>query len=335
MDNSTGIPQTIVSTYRSHFGLLWRIMLPVFLLSLCVDIALFFRSAEEHGKLEEFQVEWHANTVNGIDIVAALPQREPGLEWRLGFFPAVRLTKEGGSAWIWSLDLRNFRSVNYYTLLLIVLCPLSFAVAQQKITAKEAWRHTRSKIWTVLGANLLLVLVLDGISIFLSFALSPRFLPPAMSRLGFASMFTVTVTHIYLLVCFSLYNPCLMLEQHSVLSAFRRSYALVKGNRLRFLLIYLAISWVASTLTSVFLGFVLLTFSAFTQELSSVSEMLLPFNFFTLFFGANVEVNLAGLPSVPTTVAIVVARGLIFAFFVPVWAIVTTRLYLERVTEAA
>ena len=330
MDNSTGIPRTIVSTYRSHFGLLWRIMLPVLLLSLCVDIALFFRSAEERGKLEEFQVEWHVNTVNGIDIVE-LPQREPGLEWRPGLFPAVRLTKEGGSAWIWSLDLRNFRSVNYYTLLLIVLCPLSFAVAQQKITAKEAWRHTRSKIWTVLGANLLLVLVLDGISIFLSFALSSRFLP----WLGFASMFTVTVTHIYLLVCFSLYNPCLMLEQHSVLSAFRRSYALVKGNRCRFLLIYLAISWVASTLTSVFLGFVLLTFSAFTQELSSVSEMLLPFNFLTLFFGANVEVNLAGLPSVPTTVAIVVARGLIFAFFVPIWAIVTTRLYLKRVTEAA
>lgn len=330
MGNSTGIPRTIVSTYRSHFGLLWRIMLPVLLLSLCVDIALFFRAAEERGKLAEFQVGWHVNTVNGIDIVA-LPQREPGREWRLGFFSAVRLTREGGSAWIWSLDLRNFRSVNYYSLLLIVLCPLSFAVAQQKITAKETWRHTRSKIWTVLGANLLLVLVLDGISIFLSFALSSRFLP----WLGFASMFTVTVTHIYLLVCFSLYNPCLMLEQHSVLSAFRRSYALVKGNRRRFFLIYLVVSWGASTLTSVFLGFVLLTFSAFTQELSSVSEMLLPFNFFTLFFGANVEVNLAGLPSVPTTVAIVVARGLIFAFFVPLWAIVTTRLYLERVTEAA
>lgn len=330
MDNSTGIPRTIVSTYRSHFGLLWRIMLPVLLLSLCVDIALFFRSAEERGKLEEFQFEWHVNTVNGIGIVE-LPQREPGLEWSPGSIAAVRLTKEGEGAWIWSLDLGNFRSVNYYSLLLFVLCPLSFAVAQQKITAKEAWRHTRSKIWTVLGANLLLVLVLDGISIFLSFALSSRFLP----WLGFASMFTVTVTHIYLLVCFSLYNPCLMLEQHSVLSAFRRSYALVKGNRLRFLLIYLAISWVASTLTSVFLGFVLLTFSAFTQELSSVSEMLLPFNFFTLFFGANVEVNLVGLPSVPTTVAIVVARGLIFAFFVPIWAIVTTRLYLERVTEAA
>ncbi len=140
----------------------------------------------------------------------------------------------------------------------------------------------------------------------------------------------IAIVHCYLLVCTSLYNPCLMLEKHSVLSVFRRSYALVKGNWRRFFRIYLVTSWVASTLTSVLLGLALLLFSIVVPELAAVREMLLPFNFFTLFLGANVEVSLAILPNVPTTSAIVVVRQLILALLVPIWAIVTTRLYLEK-----
>ena len=140
----------------------------------------------------------------------------------------------------------------------------------------------------------------------------------------------IAIVHCYLLVCTSLYNPCLMLEKHSVLSVFRRSYALVKGNWWRFFRIYLVTSWVASTLTSVLLGLALLLFSIVVPELAAVREMLLPFNFFTLFLGANVEIPLASLPNVPTTAAIVVVRQLILALLVPIWAIVTTRLYLEK-----
>ena len=89
-------------------------------------------------------------------------------------------------------------------------------------------------------------------------------------------------------------------------------------------------SWVASTLTSVLLGLALLLFSIVVPELAAVREILLPFNFFTLFLGANVEVPLANLPNVPTTTAIVVVRQLILALLIPIWAIVTTRLYLEK-----
>ncbi len=331
MANSAGITRTIVSMYRNHFGLFCRILLPVLILAILVDIALFFRTAEELPA--EFKVGWNVNTVDGIGTLD-ISQREPGFDARFGFFPSVRLTREDGSTWIWSLDLRNFRNVNYYSLLLLVLCPLSLAVAQlyggQKITAREVWRHTGRSIWKVLGTNLLLVLILDGLTIFFSFALR-WFIPWAV----FKSMFTITVAHTYFLVYVSLYNPCLMLEQHSVLSVFRRSYALVKGNWWRFFLIYLVTSWVASTLTSVLLGCALLTFSVFTPELSSIREILFPFNFFTLFLGANVDVSLANLPGVPTTVAILAARGLILACLVPIWAIVPTRLYLERATEEA
>ena len=367
MDNATGIARTIVSTYRSQFGLLWRIMLPVVFLASCVDIALFFRNAAfftAAGEVEwrvdtvdgigtnaafftpAGEVEWHVDTVDGIDTME-LPQRDAGTAWRFSPLPAVTSTKDDGSTWIWSLDLRNFRHVNYYTysLLLLVLCPLSFSVAKGKITARDTWRHTRRNIWKVLGANLVLVLILDGISIGFSYLIYilMKWSPFLIDMKWFAvlsSMYiplmsmVIAIVHCYVLVCCSLYNPCLMLEKHSVLSVFRRSYALVKGNWWRFFRIYLVTSWVASTLTSVLLGLALLLFSIVVPELSSVREMLLPFNFFTLFLGANVEVPLASLPNVPATSAMVVVRQLILALLVPIWAIVTTRLYLEKVNAA-
>ena len=343
----TGITKTIVSTYRSQFGLLWRITLPVVLLAICVDIALFFRDAAFFTTAAEsqgLQVEWRVNTLDGIDNTINLdtmdiPHLEWGFERRFGFLPSVTSTRDDGSAWTWSLDLRNFRNVNdyYYSLLLLVLCPLSFAVAQRKITARDTWRHTRRSIWTVLGTNLVLVLILDGISIGFSHLIPyilrkwAVFLNEWIIPMSIPLMFMViAIVHCYLLVCTSLYNPCLMLEKHSVLSVFRRSYALVKGNWWRFFRIYLVTSWVASTLTSVLLGLALLLFSIVVPELAAVREILLPFNFFTLFLGANVEIPLANLPNVPTTSAIVVVRQLILALLVPIWAIVTTRLYLEK-----
>lgn len=327
MDKSAGIAKTIVSTYRSQFGLLWRIMLPVVLLALCVDIALFFRGATSFPTTGE--VVWHADTVGGISPMGS-PLRFAGTAWKVMPLPSVTSTTDHGWTWIWGIDFLNFRHVNYfyqYFLLQFVLCPLAFAVAKGKITARDTWRHTRRNIWKVLGTNLVLMLILEGISIGFSYF----FFYLSRFRLAHPGwLLIVSLVHCYVLVCCSLYNPCLMLEKHSVLSVFLRSYALVKGNWWRFFRIYLVTSWVTSTLTSVLLGLALLLFSIAMPELSSVREMLLPFNFFTLFLGANVEVSLANLPGVPTTVAILLVRGLIFAILVPIWAIVTTRLYLEE-----
>ena len=325
MDNSAGITRTVVLTYRSQFWLLWRIMLPVVLLAPCVDIALFLPGAMSFTTTGEFA--WRVDTVSGISTMD-FPRREAETAWIFSPLPSFTSTKDDGSAWTWSFDLRNFRNVSYYyyNLLLFVLCPLSFAVAKGKITARETWRHTQRNIWKVLGTNLVLVFILGGISIGFSYLFSYldtfRSVPPNWLLIG-------SLVHCYVLVYCSLYNPCLMLEKHSVLSVFRRSYALVKRNWWRFFRIYLVTSWITSTLISVLLGLALLLFSIAVPELSAVREMLLPFNFFTLFLGANVEVSVANLP-VPTTVAILLVRGLIFAFLVPIWAIVTTRLYLEE-----
>ena len=134
--------------------------------------------------------------------------------------------------------------------------------------------------------------------------------------------------HVYFLVTLSLCNPCLILENRSIIGVFLRSHALVSGARLRFLLT----GWIASVITSVLLGIALLVFSVFVPDLALVRDALPPLKFLSLFVGGDIEIVLPQLLSVPTTVAIFVVKGLITSFLVPIWAILTTLLYLERVS---
>ena len=99
---------------------------------------------------------------------------------------------------------------------------------------------------------------------------------------------------------------------------------------MRFFGVYLLTGWVASIVTSVLLGAVLLVFSTFISELGPVRDALSPLRFLTLFIGGDVEVVLPQLLNVPATVAILIVKGLIATFLVPIWAILTTHLYLER-----
>ena len=90
--------------------------------------------------------------------------------------------------------------------------------------------------------------------------------------------------------------------------------------------------WIASVITSVLLGIALLVFSVFVPDLALVRDALPPLKFLSLFIGGDIEIVLPKLLSVPTTVAIFVVKGLITSFLVPIWAILTTLLYLERVS---
>ena len=135
----------------------------------------------------------------------------------------------------------------------------------------------------------------------------------------------------YCLVTLSLYNPCLILESNSIIGIFRRSYTLIRGARLRFFGIYLITGWIASILTSVLFGVVFLVFSVFIPDLAQVRDALPPLKFLSLFIGGDIEIVLPQLLSVPATVAILIVKSLIVTFLVPIWAILTTLLYLERV----
>ena len=352
----TSLAGTIVTLYRNHGGLFWRIIMPVAIIAIILDIVLFFYSV---SRLEQDMndsvnrpvgtVTANVNTISGIhptitDVSANT--RSSGVSWQFYLIPSFHSTDDKGITWRWEL---NFRSFEYSLLILLLLtfCPLSLAVARisrdaqatdivqdpTSLTAREMWRQTGRKAFMVFAAFLIFILLIDVIANLYGLVL---LLMPSLGRiLPFElTSFLITVSnvsYIYFLVTLSLYNPCLILENNAIIGVFRRSHALVSGVRLRFFGIYLLTGWIASVITSVLLGIALLVFSVFIADLAQVREALPPLKFLSLFIGGDIEIVLPQLLSVPTTVAILIVKGLIATFLVPIWAILTTRLYLERV----
>ena len=364
----TNFIAAIFTLYRNNFGLLWRIMIPVAIIAILLHIAVFFRSVDAVEKHVHDNPDYTAaailNTTYGIIPMVSMPdlfrtveltfddhssngvkdtRSSPSVFWQ--FFPVPQvgtLNNDDKSSWQWTL---NFQTYDYtpLILMLLTLCPLSLAIARLSsdvspdptpLTAREAWRQTGKKTFAVLVAFVLFVLIVDvGNYIQIGITL---LIPSLMESLSIPLITTlVMLISIYLLVTLSLYNPCLILENRSIIGIFKRSHALVSSARFRFLWIYLLTGWIAAVFTSVLLGTILLLFSVFFSELAPIREALTLLKFLSLFVGGNVAVELPNLPSILPTVLLRIVSGIITAFLVPVWAIVTTRLYLERVENVA
>ena len=350
----TNLLGTIVKLYGTHWRLFWCIMLPVAIVAISLDIAQFFHFAKlsENEMRNTFMTSSrqvltatsNINTTSGITpTIANTTNASPRVDWGLTPVPYFGTTDGKGTAWEWKI---KFKSLDYgaLILLLLTLCPLSLAVARisrgaevsenaeglPPSTAREMWRQTGRKALTVFVATLLLLLIVD-VGNYLYMLI--RWLIPSHSwRFQFELGYILSVVpYIYFMVTLSLYNPCLILENNSLIGIFRRSHALVSGARLRFFGIYFLTGWIAAVITSGLIGVALLVFSMFISELAPVRETLSSLKFLTLFIGADVEVVLPQVLSTPATVAILVVKGLIATFLVPIWAILTTCLYLERV----
>ena len=354
-NQGTKLAGTIVTLYRNHCGLFWRIVMPVAIIAIILDIAMFFYSVPQFGKnIKERSdqnveaVTANVNTISGIHPTAKSAvmdtRSSSGVSWQFYLIPNFHSTDDRGVTWKWELNFRSFE-YSLLILLLLTLCPLSLAVARISSrsevsdiaegsappTAREVWQQTGRKAFSVFIASLLFVLAV-GVGFYL-YALVLWLIPSLVWILPWQLRFTLIMAfHVYFLVTLSLYNPCLILENNSIVGIFRRSHALVSGARLRFFGIYLLTGWIASVITSVLLGIVLLVFSVFVPDLALVRDALPPLKFLSLFVGGDIEIVLPQLLSVPTMVAILIVKGLIATFLVPIWAILTTLLYLERVS---
>lgn len=349
----TKLASTIVVLYHTHWQLFWCIMLPVATVAIALFIAQSFQirpSSEAHigntPSRHVYTFTSNVNTVSGIEpsVVDTTGNytTSPRMDWHLFPYLSFRSTNSEGITWKWELKFRVFE----YTpliLMLLTICPLSLAVARisratqvsetaeelPSPTAREMWRSTGSKALMVFVAGLLFILIVDAI-VYL-YALVSWLIPAQVRDLPFELyLILMTVPHVYFMVILSLYNQCLILENNSIIGIFRRSYTLVSGARWRFLGIYLLTGWIAAVITSVLLGAALLLFSVFVPDLAQVREALSPLRFLTLFIGADIEVALPETLNVPATVAILIVRGLIATFLVPIWAILTTLIYLEQ-----
>lgn len=354
--------RTIFTQYRDHCGLFWRIMIPVVIIAIALEVVVFFYSVpriekyiDETNYIDEkfrenaYTTVGNVNTISGVYPTISLPKKatsagsvEPDVNWRILPIPYFTSTDSEGITWHWGINVQSF-DYGPIILLLLTLCPLSLAVARisrssqvsevaQDLTpptAREMWRQTGRKVFKILIVFFLFILCVDVVS-YLNILVS--WLVPSLVRGLFIELvFILTIVYqAYFLVTLSLYNPCLILENNSIIGVFRRSHALVSGARLRFFGVYLLTGWIASVVTSVLLGAMLLVFSLFISELGPVRDALSPLRFLTLFIGGDVEVVLPQLLSVPATVAILIVKGLIATFLVPIWAILTTHLYLER-----
>ncbi|RKU23012.1 hypothetical protein C6503_03295 [Candidatus Poribacteria bacterium] len=353
------LARTIFTQYQDNFGLFWRIMLPIAIIAIVLEVVVFFQSVTRVEKYIDatfrenvYTTVGNVSTISGVYPTISLSKKDASAEyvsWRILPIPYFTSTESDGITWLWGLNFRSFDD-SPLILLLLTLYPLSLAIARiargsaseasVPLTVRDIWRSTGRRALAVFGAALLFVLIVDvGGYLHITIDIAVSWLTKVYQPLHRVSDWLthpyvyviIPLLRCYLLVTLSLYNLCLILENNSIVGIFRRSHALVSGARLRFFGIYLLTGWIASVMTSVVLGAVLLAFSVFIPDLAQVRDALLPLRFLTLFIGGDIEVVLPQLLSVPVTVAILIVKGLIATFLVPIWAILTTHLYFERV----
>jgi hypothetical protein len=219
----------------------------------------------------------------------------------------------------------------------LTMCPLIFAMVERRrdveVAARGAWRRARGKVVPILAASFLLYLL--GIGAFLSFSLFASGIVPDVP-LPFGSslylgLFLIIGGIIYLGVNWSLYNQIIIIEdQRLTITSLRRSSELVRGMWGRAFGMYLLLVLVTMVITSTILGLTLLLFSLTVPEFAPLREVLLSVKFLTLFVGGYARISFENAPSFWTVGVMVLVNTLIHAFLAPVWAILTTHLYMER-----
>ena len=304
----TDLISTIFRSYRKNFALFWRIMVPIIIFSVLFDIGENFSSSF-------FDPEnlWHFDTARGMSV---------------GKYPE---STGVGSGMIFRFHVFSLG------FLWLTMCPLIFAMVERRrdveVAARGAWRRARGKVVPILAASFLLYLL--GIGAFLSFSLFASGIVPDVP-LPFGSslylgLFLIIGGIIYLGVNWSLYNQIIIIEdQRLTITSLRRSSELVRGMWGRAFGMYLLLVLVTMMLTSTVLGLTLLLFSLTVPEFAPLREVLLSVKFLTLFVGGYARISFENAPSFWTVGVMVLVNTLIHAFLAPVWAILTTHLYMER-----
>ena len=312
-----GLIPVVSRCYRDNSGLLWRIMLPVIFFSFLLDTVILYG--------------FYHNTANTLWVVSTSDGFSITRSFQTGAFTLT------------------FTFTSFIALLLWpAIYPLILAVFRihrgMNVTVRDVWRHTFGRIRSILAAYLLLM-------VYCAIPLVPLLL----LLWGFKSFVGLIIVIVLIFACiivyfavrWSLYHQGIIIEGLSALAAFRRSAELVRGRWWWFFRKYLFLLWVSGVLGSVLFALTLLLLSVAEPEFVPIREALLSGRFFQLLWGidarftfdgmeiafGNVDMILAGIPSFWAIGVIVVIKAFLYAALAPVWAILTTYLYLERIGE--
>ncbi len=298
---------TILHCYRDNFWLFWRIMMPVVIFAFLFDIGMYLLTSLDSETL------WHFDTARGL-YVSETPKStgtDTGMIFSLYSFSI---------GWLW-----------------FTMCPLILAIVERrqgrKVSSRGVWQRTGSQTGTILTTGCLLwLLVIPSVLAFFILTWKGIDVPVGhgFSSFHLVSLVTVVVV-IYLAVNWSLHNQSIIIEgQQSATASFRRSSALVRGVWGRTFGMWLLFILVIMILTSTILGLTLLVFSLTVPEFAPLREVLLSVKFLTLFCGGYARISFAEAPNFWTVGVMAMVNTLIHAVVAPIWAILTTHLYLER-----
>lgn len=304
----SGLISTIFKCYWKNFSLFWRIMLPVILFGFLFDVGMNFSDSF-------FDPEnlWRFDTARGSSV---------------GEYPKS-IGVDSGLIFIFHSFSIGF--------LWLAMCPLIFAIVESRrgleITSRSAWRRARGHAGPILAAFFLLFLF--EIAAFLPFSLlASGILPDAPLPYGSSlhlGLFLIVGVLIYWGVNWSLYNQSIIIEgRKSTIASLRRSSELIRGvwgwAFGRYLLLMLG----TLVLTSLILGLTLLVFSLTVPKFAPLQEVLLTAKFLTLFVGGYARISFESSPGFWSVGIVTMINTIIHAFLAPVWAILTTHLYMER-----
>ena len=203
----------------------------------------------------------------------------------------------------------------------------------RKVSSRGIWQRTGSQTGPILATGCLLwLLMIPSVLAFLILTWKGIDVPVGhgFSSFHLVPLVTVVVV-IYFAVSWSLHNQSIIIEdQQSATASFRRSSALVRGVWGRTFGMLLLFLLVIMILTSTILGLTLLVFSLTVPEFAPLREVLLSAKFLTLFCGGYARISFAAAPNFWTVGVMATVNTLIHAVVAPIWAILTTHLYLER-----
>ena len=307
----------IFRCYRDNFWHFWRIMLPFVVLGFLFHFGLslfesLFDSVSDPKNL------WRFDTARGL-AVSEYPRED----------------------FIVSGSVVSGMTFSFHSLsigfLWLVICPLTYVIVRYyngaEVTMRRVWERTRPKIGASLrGFFLLYFFAVVGLFAFLvlTSGILPILASPNASSLCLG-LFLMIVVLMYFGVNWSLYNQIIIIEdQRAAVDAMRRSSTLVRGVWGRTFAMYLLLVLFTMVFSAVVLGLTLLVFSLTVPAFDPMRRVLLSPEFFTLFLGGYARISFESAPSLWTVGVMVTVNTLVHAVLAPVWAIVTTHLYLER-----
>ncbi len=308
----------IFNFYRKHFELFWKVMIPLILLSFLIDFVVL------NGFYRYFpNTSWVVGTSEGFSVTTVF---------------------ESMQNWTFTFTFSSFITI----FLWFAMCPLALTTFHRchsiNVSVQSVWQRTLRRIGSIFGASFLLLVwfLCIGICFLLLsvFFVLPTNSFPLFLLIGIAFIFVIS----YFMVRWSLFNQGIIIENLTALQAFRRSSELVRGRWWGFFVRYLLLVWGSGVLTGLIFAFTLIQLSIVEPGFMAIRNELLSEKSIGILLGieawllySNVllgigDINLA-LSSTPqfwTIGIILVIKTLIFAFLTPLWAILTTHLYLEQ-----